>query len=71
MDNENKEQSKIKNDYLTPKDVAKKLQLSHTTVTKLMKVKGFPATRVGRSIRIDEKQLDEFLASYRSAKINI
>ena len=57
--------------WLSPKDIEKKLNLSHTTVTKLMKVKGFPLTRIGRNIRINAKDFKEFLDNYKNNTINL
>lgn len=57
--------------YLTPKDVEERMQLSHGTVNKLFHVKGFPMIRVGRTMRIKEKDFEEFMDSYRCQTINI
>lgn len=57
--------------YLTPKDVEERMQLSHGTVNKLFHVKGFPVIRVGRTMRIKEKDFEAFMDSYRCQTINI
>ncbi len=57
--------------WLTPKDIEKKLQLSHATVSKLINTKGFPVVRIGRNIRVKPSDLDEFLSSYKSHTIHI
>ncbi len=57
--------------WLTPKDIEKKLQLSHGTVNKLIHTKGFPSVTIGRSIRVKEEDLNAFLDSYKTHTINI
>lgn len=58
-------------DYLSPKQIEKKLNLSHSTVSKLMKIKGFPVVRIGRNIRVREDALDAFMDAYVSHTINL
>lgn len=67
MNNEIKEDK----NYLTPKDLEEKLQLSHNTVNKLINLEGFPAIRIGRSIRIRPEALEEFMKNYESKTINL
>ena len=57
--------------YLTPKELEKKLKLSHYTASKLIHTKGFPMIKIGRNIRIDEEALGEFLKSYMGQTINL
>lgn len=58
-------------DYLSPKDIEEKLNLSHATVSKLIHTKGFPYYRIGRSIRVKEKDLEDFLDTYKEKTIYI
>ena len=57
--------------WLSPKDIEKKLNLSHATVAKLLKVQGFPSIRIGRNIRVNAKDLKDFLDYYKANKINL
>ena len=50
--------------WLTPKDVEKRMQLSHGTVNKLFHVQGFPVLRVGKTMRVREKDFEEFMDKY-------
>ena len=59
------------NEYLSPKDIEKKLKLSHTTVSKLINTKGFPCIRIGRNIRVKAKDLEEFLSLYKEKTIHL
>lgn len=56
---------------LSPKEIEEKLGLSHSTVSKLMNLKGFPLIRIGRTIRVYEADLYEFLHSYKGHEITI
>ncbi|SFU58013.1 helix-turn-helix domain-containing protein [Butyrivibrio sp. INlla21] len=58
-------------DYLSPKDIEEKLNLSHATVSKLIHTKGFPFYRIGRSIRVKEEDLEAFLDAYKEKTIHI
>lgn len=71
MENETKLKPEDVKDYLTPKDIERILKLSHPTVSKLINLKGFPAVRIGRTIRVKPEDLVKFLDSYKSNKINL
>lgn len=57
--------------YLTPKDIEQKLGLSHSTVSKLINTKGFPATRIGRSIFVKAEDFEEFMDTYRTKRVGL
>ena len=57
--------------YLTPKDIEQKLGLSHSTVSKLINTKGFPATRIGRSIFVKAEDFEAFMDTYRTKQVGI
>ena len=57
--------------WLTPKDIEKRMQLSHGTVNKLFHLKGFPMVRVGKTMRIKEKDFEEYMNAYKTHTINI
>ena len=57
--------------YLTPKDIEEKLQLSHYTVSKLINTEGFPAIRIGRSIRVRPEDLEDFMKNYIENQIKL
>ena len=56
------------NDYLTPKDIEKLLNLSHTTVSRLLNRPDFPAVRIGRSVRVRRDRLDEYMETYTGTR---
>lgn len=69
---ENNKRKKFKEEeFLTPKDIQERMKLSQTTVWRLMNVKGFPAIRIGKNIRIRESDFEKFLETYDSNKINL
>jgi excisionase family DNA binding protein len=51
---------------LTPKDVAEVLRLSMQTVYELLKTGQLPHYKVGRSYRVSEEQLADYLRGVRS-----
>lgn len=59
----------MKDNYLTPKDIESKLQLSHATVYKLLHTDGFPMIKIGRNIRVKESDLEEYLSMHKSHTI--
>lgn len=48
--------------WLTVKQAAQLLQLSEDTVYPLTHRADFPATRIGRAVRIDRRRLEEWAA---------
>ena len=52
--------------YLTPKEVAKELQLNLLTIYKYIKNKKIVAIKFGRTYRIDRKDLDNFIESNKT-----
>jgi excisionase family DNA binding protein len=58
-----------KEEYLTPKEIEKKLKLSHTTTSKLIHTPGFPMVKIGRNIRVKAGDLEEFLNDYKGHQI--
>lgn len=53
--------------FLTVAEVAQIMRVSTMTVYRLIKAGDLPATRVGKSYRIDEADLNKFLASRYTA----
>lgn len=51
--------------FYTPEQIAKKLQLSLTTIYNLIKSKEIPAIRVGKCFRIPESELSKSLSEGR------
>lgn len=51
------------NKFLQISRVADILEVSETTTRRLVRKGALPAVRVGRQIRIDERRLEEWLAS--------
>lgn len=47
----------------TPEEIAEKLKLSKYTIYEMIKRQELPAYHIGRSIRISETQLEEFIAA--------
>ena len=58
-------------EFLTPKEIEKKLKLSHATVSKLIHTKGFPMVKIGRNIRVKAGDLENFLETYKTHTINL
>jgi excisionase family DNA binding protein len=55
--------------YLTPKEVAERLQVTVQTVYRWIQRHGLPAVRVGGKVyRIGEKELDVFLESRKTVR---
>ena len=52
--------------FLTVKDVTQRLQLSEKTVRRLIDAGELPVNRIRRTIRIAEKDLNQFLKLTRS-----
>lgn len=50
--------------YLTIPAAASRLAVSHDTVERLIRNKGLPAIRLGRSVRIRTDQLDKWIQDY-------
>lgn len=48
-------------EFLTVKQMMQLLNISKTTAYKLINTDSFPAIRIGRSIRIDKKELQNWL----------
>lgn len=53
-------------EYLTTKDVAKRLNLALSTVTYYIRQGELRATKLGRGYRIEEKDLMEFIESRKT-----
>lgn len=53
-------------DYLTVEQVAQKMQFEETTIRKWCREKAFKYYKVGRQIRILEKDIVEFIESGRA-----
>lgn len=60
-----------KKNWLTPKDVEKRMQLSHGTVNKLFHTPGFPMVKIGRTMRVKEEDFESFMDSYKTHSINL
>jgi len=56
----------INKKYLTPKEVAKELQLNLLTIYKYIKIKKLVAIKFGRTYRIAKKDLDNFIESNKT-----
>ncbi len=56
-------------EYLTPKDIEKRLKLSHATVYKLMNLPDFPKVKIGRSVRVRESDFNAFMEVYKGKRI--
>lgn len=54
-------QDASRNRFLTVAEVAQELRVSTMTVYRLIKSEQLPATRVGKSLRIREADVDRFL----------
>lgn len=50
----------------TPEEVADKLKMNLLTIYKYIRSKRLGAVKFGRTYRIDEKDLEEFINSHRS-----
>lgn len=48
--------------WLKPSEIARDLRLSAMTVYRLIEVGELPAVRIGRSLRVSRKALDDYLA---------
>jgi len=55
--------------WLTVKQAAQLLQLSEDVVYRLAHRADFPATRVGRAIRIDRRHLEEWASANTGAQL--
>ena len=55
-------------EYLTPKDIEQLLNLSHTTVSRLLNRPDFPAVRIGRSVRVRRDRFEEYMETYTGLK---
>lgn len=56
---------------LTVKDIQKSLQVSQDMAYKLVNTNGFPAIKIGRTIRIPEDEFDKWVKKYLYTKFNI
>lgn len=56
----------LQNKYLTPKEVARTLQLNLLTIYKYIKNKKIVAIKVGRNYRISQKDLENFIESNKT-----
>lgn len=52
---------KLSTTYLTPKDLETMFGMSYSTVYKLMHSPGFPFVQIGKSIRVNPSNLNEYL----------
>ena len=48
-------------EYLTPADIAAALKVNKSTVTRLVQTGQLPAKRIGRAVRISERDYTNFL----------
>ena len=55
--------------FLTPKDIEKRLQMSHATVWKIMNLPDFPKIKIGKSVRVRESDFNKFIDVYMGNKI--
>lgn len=58
-------------DYLSAKDIQKKLGISKNTAYKLFHTKGFPSIKIGNSLRVSEQKLDNWLDRYTNYNFRI
>lgn len=54
--------------FLTPKDLGEILQLSNTTIYKLLNVPGFPVSQVGDHARIPYNAFQRYMDTHRDIK---
>lgn len=55
-------------EWLTVGEIAIELRLSKMTVYRLVTTGELPATRVGRSFRVDRADLDNYLKAHRTTQ---
>ena len=65
------ETKQIYEEYLTPKEIEKKLKLSHATVSKLIHLPGFPMIKIGGSVRIYKNEFEKFMQDYKTKSIKL
>ena len=58
-------------EYLTIKDVSKKLHIKYNKARLLFHVKGFPGIKLGGTFVVKEKDLVEYLDKHRGSEIAI
>lgn len=54
---------------LTVDDLIRKLHISKTSCYSLLKIKGFPQIKIGRSYLVNENELEEWLKNNRGSHI--
>lgn len=62
---------KLKQNYITSKDVQRILHIGRNSALKLISLPDFPKVRIGRSIRIPEEDFYKYMESYKNLSINI
>lgn len=62
---------KNENDYLTPDDIGRILNLSRNTTYRLVGSVDFPKIRIGRQIRIPKAEFESYMKRYLYKQCNI
>lgn len=58
-------------ELLTPKDIMKHLHISNKKMYDLLKTRGFPTFRIGRSYYIPKKEYEEWIVKHAKTNANI
>ena len=61
----------MQDNYLTVQDIQKILKLGRNSTLKLVNLPDFPKVRIGKSIRVTEEDLYDYLNSYKKLSIKI
>lgn len=61
----------ISSEYLTPEQVAEKLQISKYTVGDWLRSGKLPGFKIGNLWRVEREDLEEFIEQHRSSETNL
>lgn len=56
-------------EYLTMKDIQDKLHISRNTAYKLVKLKGFPAVKLGGKYLVEDSALTKYMQDHQGVEI--
>ena len=56
--------------FYTAEDLQQIMQTGHKQAEALMRAEGFPSIRIGRSYRVEEDALSEWLSQTKSVKLD-
>ncbi len=64
-------ETRDKYNYLSVKDLQKKLGMGHNAAYALMSLKGFPSFKIGRKYFVEENDLHEYFMLHKGSGINL